>query len=317
MMAAMTDTPYRLTGPFTHENLTLHLIHGPNTFDGTRFMPLAEALQARCVLVHETGEVGQLEVENLSEHLDLYIQAGDIVKGGRQDRTLAVDFVLPARSGRVPIPSFCVERGRWHRRANEDATQFSSSDMYLAGKKLRMAAKLGRSQAEVWRRIADSQQALAASLGEEVCHKISPSSYPLTREHEGIQTRRREFHARLGGLLSDKPDAVGYLFEVNGALSSADVYGSQDLFVKLWDKLLDAAILEALEESGHPPRKGAPESVREIRPWLDSPESGDLVRREPVPPRVELITRRTDHSVRFDTHDQALGTLLHRSLITN
>lgn len=317
MMAAMTDTPFHLAGPFTHENLTLHLIHGPDTVDGTRFMPLTEAMQARSVLVHETGEVSQLEIENLSEHLDLFIQAGDIVKGGRQDRTLAVDFVLPARSGRVPIPSFCVERGRWHRRANEDAAGFSGSDMYLAGKKLQMAAKLGRSQAEVWRCIADSQQALSASLGEEVCHKASPSSYQLTREHEGIQKRRREFLARLGGLLSDKPDAVGYLFEVNGALSSADVYGSHSLFVKLWDKLLDAAILEALEESGHPPRKDAPKTVQEVLQWLDSPESGDLVRRESVPPRVELITRRTDHSVRFDTHDQALGKLLHRSLITN
>lgn len=80
-MVAMTNTPFQLSDPFTHENLTLRLIHGPDTFDGSRFMALAEALEARTVLVHETGDVGQLEVENLSEHLDLYIQAGDIVKG--------------------------------------------------------------------------------------------------------------------------------------------------------------------------------------------------------------------------------------------
>ena len=107
-----------VTGPFTHENLSIFLLRGSDTLDGSRFIPLDQALEQKFVTVHETGTVGQLEVENLSDSLDLYIQAGDVVKGGRQDRTLGVDFVLPAKSGRVPIPSFCVESGRWHRRAD-------------------------------------------------------------------------------------------------------------------------------------------------------------------------------------------------------
>ena len=89
-----------------------------------------------------------MEIENLSEALDLYVQAGDVVKGGRRDRTLGVDFVLPAKSGRVSVPSFCVESGRWHRRAREESGSFSSSKSYLASKKLRMAAKMSKSQAD-------------------------------------------------------------------------------------------------------------------------------------------------------------------------
>src|SRR5947209_7347461 len=119
-----------ITGPFTHENLSLFLLCDADDFDDSRFIPLDEAMEQKCVIVHETGEVGQLEVENLSELLDLYIQAGDVVKGGRQDRTLGVDFVLPAKSGRVPVPSFCVESGRWQRRASEDVHSFSSSKSY-------------------------------------------------------------------------------------------------------------------------------------------------------------------------------------------
>jgi hypothetical protein len=137
-----------VTGPFTHENLSIFLLRGSDSFDGSRFVPLDEALEQKCVIVHETGNVGQLEIENLSEALDLYVQAGDVVKGGRQDRTLGVDFVLPAKSGRVPVPSFCVESGRWHRRAREEAGSFSSSKSYLASKKLRMAAKMSKSQAD-------------------------------------------------------------------------------------------------------------------------------------------------------------------------
>src|SRR5262245_47179613 len=144
-----------IAGPFTHENLGIFLLLGEDAIDGRRFMPLEQALERKCVTVHETGNVGQLEVENLSEVFDLYIQAGDVVKGGRQDRTLGVDFVLPARSGRVPIPSFCVESGRWHRRPGEDMDSFSSSKSYLACKHLRMAAKLSRDQSKVWEKVAE------------------------------------------------------------------------------------------------------------------------------------------------------------------
>src|SRR5580698_8913098 len=112
----MNTANLKISGPYSHENLGIFLIHGADAFNGSRFIALEEAFEQACVGVHETGTVGQLEIENLSGTLDLYIQAGDVVKGGRQDRTLGVDFVLPAKSGRVAVPSFCVESGRWHRR---------------------------------------------------------------------------------------------------------------------------------------------------------------------------------------------------------
>ena len=163
-----------IAGPYTHENLSIFLLLGADALDGQRFIPLDDALEQKCVTVHETGDVGQLEVENLSEHFDLYIQAGDVVKGGRQDRTLGVDFVLPAKSGRVPIPSFCVESGRWHRRAAEEAGSFSSSKSYLSSKKLRMAAKMSKSQGEVWDHVAETQQHLSKSLGKSLHAAASP-----------------------------------------------------------------------------------------------------------------------------------------------
>jgi len=67
-----------------------------------------------------------LEIANLSEALDLYVQAGDVVNGGRQDRTLGVDFVLPAKSGRLPVPSFCVASGRWRETKSAASTGCSS-----------------------------------------------------------------------------------------------------------------------------------------------------------------------------------------------
>src|SRR5262249_21350837 len=89
-------------------------------------LTLQEAVAKGQVLVSETGRVNELEIENKGSE-PVFIQAGDIVKGGRQDRVLTVSFLLPANSGRLPIASYCVEQGRWSARGAEDQRRFSGA----------------------------------------------------------------------------------------------------------------------------------------------------------------------------------------------
>jgi hypothetical protein len=114
---------YTLSGPYTHDNLTIFLFHGQDQLKQTALLTLHEAVAQKKAIVHETGSVNELAVENLSPTEDVLIQAGDIVKGGRQDRILAVDLILPRKSGdasaKLPIASFCCESGRWTNRGNE------------------------------------------------------------------------------------------------------------------------------------------------------------------------------------------------------
>src|SRR5262250_1278727 len=79
---------YTISGPYTHDNLTIFLLHGRDTLSGKPLLTLQEALEQKKVVVHETKEVNKLSVENLSANAEIYIQAGDIVKGGQQDRIL-------------------------------------------------------------------------------------------------------------------------------------------------------------------------------------------------------------------------------------
>jgi hypothetical protein len=72
-----------------------------------------------------------LTVENLSDQ-EVFVQAGEIVKGGRQDRVLSSDLVLPPKSSSVAIGSLCVENGRWQKRGAEEADRFASSETHLA-----------------------------------------------------------------------------------------------------------------------------------------------------------------------------------------
>ena len=308
-----------VTGPFTHENLSIFLLRGSDALDGSRFIPLDEALEQKCVTVHETGNVGQLEVENLSDSLDLYIQAGDVVKGGRQDRTLGVDFVLPAKSGRVPIPSFCVESGRWHRRATEDAGSFSSAKSSLAHKSLRMAAKMSKCQGEVWAKVAEVQDKLSASLDKEIQSGVSPTSYQLSVEDDDLLKRKDAYRAALAKIINDTPDAVGYAFAINDEINTADTYGSGILFRKLWSKLLDAAVLEAISESHRDTKKKAPPVTADsIHQWFGEADLSHIFEQKEVPPRVRVDTRRTENTYVFDTRDHAFNdAVLHKNLVMN
>src|SRR5580704_11768821 len=69
----------KLSGPYTHENLTVFLIHGKDALPGKKFLTLQEALEQKHLVVHETGNVNKLAVENVSADAEVFIQAGDIV----------------------------------------------------------------------------------------------------------------------------------------------------------------------------------------------------------------------------------------------
>src|SRR5919202_5259842 len=137
--AALGD--YRVSGPYAHGNLAVFLVHGADALPGWSPTTLEEAVGRGLVVVSETGEVNELSVENRSGE-EVFAQAGDIVKGGRQDRTLAFDLILPPHSGAMPLDVFCVEHGRWTPRPGESQTAnaFTMREM-IASKDLKMAVK--------------------------------------------------------------------------------------------------------------------------------------------------------------------------------
>jgi hypothetical protein len=295
----MNQSLLNISGPYTHENLTIFLFHDPDHLDTGRYVPLRDAMEQKHVIVYETGNVGALEAENLSDTFDVFIQAGDVLKGGRQDRTIAIDFIIPARSGRIPIPAFCVESGRWHRRNAESQRHFSSSAHALHAKSARLAAKLKRSQSAVWESVAACQADLAASLGKPVQAADSPTSYQLSIENSELRRCKDEFRKRLGDL-PIAPGILGYAFYVNGQRNSADIYTSTSLFHKLWEKLLDVAILEAISYKSQTTTVPTKES---IEAWLEEAAGAQLEDRRDAPPRTRLATRHRNGMVIFETFD--------------
>lgn len=175
----MNITIDNIAEPLTINNLTTFFIHGPTCAPNDAYTVLEPAMEGGAVVVHETSRVSQLKVENLGTR-DLFIQAGDILEGGRQDRVIGVDLIVPAKSGRVPVPTFCVEQSRWSRRGGEDVKTFSSSPTMLSSLKTKLSALSGKSQGAVWASVAKEQEKLSKIMGLNVQSSESPSSYHLT-----------------------------------------------------------------------------------------------------------------------------------------
>ena len=305
---------YRLEGPFTQGNLSVFLIHGKDRIKGQTFITLQEALIHRKVIVRETREVNELTIENISRE-EVYVQSGDIVKGGQQDRMMAVDLILPPRSGKVKIAAFCVENGRWSQRGSEEATVFNSSANVIAGRDLKLAAKNAESQGEVWRQVAVAQDKLSATTGTRVNGAASPTSFQLALENKKVQASADSYVKALGTIVNGKPDVIGYVFAINGKINSADVYASSSLFMKLWPKLLQASAIEAVAELRSGEKFAAPPADA-VQGFLDDSPKGTDEKQKDVSSRVQMVTRESNENVFFETRDRAKSDAwVHRNYI--
>jgi hypothetical protein len=298
-------------GPYQHENLAVYLITGEESVPpGTPIITLAQAMASERLVVHETGDVNTLAVENIDAEVAVFIQAGEIVKGGRQDRVLGVDLLVHPKSGRIAISAFCVESGRWSQRDVEDAAAFSGSSHMISGKGLRKAVKADKAQGEVWRNVAEEQDKLSANVGKDVRAQRSASSFQLSLEDADLERLTGEYTAAMRRAAAKHRNAIGAAIVVNGEFRTADVYGSRKIFAEQWPRLLEAAIHEAIAD--YDPDNPSP---RPTDDWQKQMREGKPVEesREQMSGTVESITRTRAEFYEYETRDLKEGFTIHQS----
>ena len=233
-------------------------------------MTLEEALAKGRVKVRETGNVNELTVENVGDS-EVFVQAGDIVKGGRQDRVLSVDLLLPPRSGVVPIAAFCVEAGRWTARGQEDGRQFSTAAAAMPSHEAKLAMRTYMANASAPSPACRQPYAAdpvarrhriepAENLGDGQANARSPGAVGRgARGRAGLAVelatlaRKRKAQGGAGGV----PDGACKtarsttmssvtLPRSTARSAAATSYASPELFRKMWPKLLSANVTEAI-----------------------------------------------------------------------
>lgn len=318
-----------VTGPTVHANLAIYFVHGSAT-TGAVPVSLEEALASGRVKVRETGTVNELTVENLGDD-EVFVQAGDIVKGGRQDRVLSVDLLLPPRSGQVSIAAFCVEVGRWFARGREDAQTFSTAATAMPSHEARLAMQafaaaasssgqtvasdptgddVGSRQKQIWTSVTTTQDRLAQAIGAPVTAPASPSSLELSLESEKLRAAQAAYLSAL----QDKglePDVVGFLVAINGKISGGDIYASPALFHKMWPKLLAASATEAIIEADA--QKADPPPAEQLAAMLTAAQGAPETERQ-VGRIVRLATRYND-GVFYSETRRPDGSWVHRNYL--
>lgn len=313
ILAEAQSSGYKISEPVSYKNLSIFLIHGKDENTKGNILTLQEALDRKLFVVYETSDVNELEVENLSKEFDVFIQSGDIVKGGKQDRVLAVSIIIPARSGRVSIEAFCVESGRWTKRGNEESDKFTSSNDRIVTKELKIAANGERSQQEVWKQVSEAQSKLGKAVGGSVASTTSSSSLQLSLENRQVASNVDDYMRQLSGAINGKSDVIGYAFSINGQINSADIYVSNALFKKVWLKMLKAAATEAVA-SAHGVRLAEPAKADAVKTFIDDSERA-AANEKSVGSGAELVTREDKDNVMYEARDAKTKAVIHKTYV--
>ncbi|MGD9684778.1 MAG: DUF6569 family protein [Candidatus Obscuribacterales bacterium] len=305
--------------PFVSKNLTVFLLRGKDLEGVPECLTLEEALEQGVVVVEETGVVNTLRVKNTGRKR-VFIQSGDILKGGKQDRAIREDLVLEPECDFVSIHVFCVEQGRWRKRGLEDESQFSHSGHLTTGKDLKMAYRYGAEQHAVWKEVSNFQVKAALSAGvnnEDVTSDASPTSLNLTLDNQKVSESTSGYLESLKDITAGKNDVVGFAFAINGKLSEVEVYPSSAIFQKMWPKLIASAAHEAFCESFQK-TDDATTSVEGLKELMQEVEKaqGKEVR---TSTKSRTVVRETAQSVLFESlyGNPEEGELwMHRNYVT-
>ncbi|HKR32867.1 MAG TPA: DUF6569 family protein [Terriglobales bacterium] len=288
---------YKLLSPISHGNLTIFPVVSSNEHDTSEFITLDDGIRSGEVVITEAGRIGGLirsphhhipvsgpQVNNLvlinnSKH-PLILLAGEIVTGGKQDRVVGKDRVIPAESDPVDLGVFCVEPGRW----TESSTQFSSMKSQMAQPSVRSKAMVAQNQQQVWDSVGAANGAIQGTLGGLVSGGPMPSSYAKTFETKSVQKviadQAAPIEQSYSSLMKQLRDqhSVGVVVAVGGQLIWADLFASTGLLERYWPKLVRSYAAEAITSGA----AAKPVSVAEAQQFLNRTEgTREMIESEP------------------------------------
>jgi hypothetical protein len=299
---------YRVLAPIESGNLLLFPVvrdgqsggkpNGPASFltldEGIKSgqVEITEAGKARGLVRSrdgQTGIVGQVgrgdQVNTLvlinNSHQPLLLLAGEIVTGGKQDRVIAKDRIVPAGGDPIDLSVFCIEPGRWTESSGKfGATAKLPAGGFMVQPSVRQKAMAAKDQQQVWSAVggAISQMSAVASPAPGVGNrraltttsyakamqdgsvsvKVDEAAAPVMKSREELLAKLREEHA------------VGVVVAVRGEIVWADLFADTDLLSRYWTKLVRSYAAESLTGSEI---HGAA-TVADAQRFLDAPKGG-------------------------------------------
>ena len=264
----------KVLDPIHHGNLTVFPVIAAKSYPTGEFLTLDEGLRSGEVVVTEAGsvqglvrrhgapishdgaEVSRLVLVNSSKR-PLLLLAGEIVSGGKQDRVIGKDRIVPAGGPPLPLDVFCVEHGRW-----TGSTQFAAANT-IVHPSVRESAAVDQLQGKVWDSVRNGtnlaapsaappakiaqpniQGAIAGNGRTEAYEKIYESRAVGVSIDDFVDEVERRFASATSGLKGER--VVGVVVAYGSDVAWSDIFASGDLFDHYWRKLLRSYAVEAM-----------------------------------------------------------------------
>jgi hypothetical protein len=299
--SAPLATDYKLLAPISHGDLAIFPVVTGQSHDTSNFLTLDEGVRSGEVVVTEVGsipgmirrrrpvpqsysgaEVNRLVLVNNSKR-PLILLAGEVVTGGKQDRVVGKDRIVPAESDPVDLSVFCVEPGRWV----ASSTKFDTHASVMAQPSVRKRAMVDADQQKVWDEVAAARAEFAMKVapsappapngheqvfaGGAARELNSTTSYAKTIENSAVKQQMDSITAPMQKSYESvikqlrNQNAVGVVVAVKGRIVWADIFASNALLSKYWPKLLESYAAESLTASG----SSAPASMKDAQRFVD------------------------------------------------
>jgi hypothetical protein len=219
----------------------------------------------------------------------LLLLAGEIVTGGKQDRVIAKDRIVPAEGEPIDLGVFCIEPGRWTASSSTfGAAAGTPAHSFMVQPAVRERAMVAKDQQQVWDSVHGSIARLEiaaapanstamnggagtayngsinttsyakAMQDSQVSAKVDEAAAPVTKSRDQVLAQLRDQHA------------IGVVVAVRGQIVWADLFASTDLLSRYWTKLVRSYAAESLTEG----ETHAAPTVADAEHFLDAPTGG-------------------------------------------
>lgn len=194
-------------------------------------LTLQDAMERDLVDVQDRLGVNQLEITNLSDQ-PVYIMSGEVIAGGRQDRTFAQDVIIPPLARNVRVPVYCVEEKRWGNR--KKFTYYHEASMHL-----RQKIDRDRSQGAVWKEIEEENRNDGIQSATKAYTAHGSNTNYVRMENDYLQ--------QLPITAFDNPENIVGMVAVTGSwVLGADLFITPQLFAREYNTLIFSYIDEAI-----------------------------------------------------------------------
>jgi hypothetical protein len=257
---------WRALAPISRHNLSIYPIVSTLGADTTGYLTLDEGIAAGTVKILERGQVegaifrrrdsrrwppqfeqvpdrggasvNELVLVNESSR-PLLLLAGEVVSGGKQNRIIGADLLVPPKSDPLPLTVFCVEHGRW----SAGGGAFGSAKA-IAHPGIRLQAQANKSQQGVWDSVSRAAEAVPAASPTQDYTAVLSSAAAEERVEKVARSIEADYERELREQVRGR-GAVGVVVAINSELVWSDVFPNADLFRKYWPKLLRSYVMEA------------------------------------------------------------------------